>query len=79
MAPCDRDARRRAVARTRCDVNVRLEMVAVPVSAKAFSDARHGFLRHRGVEISDVQAYPWHRFCSFSDPDGNGWSVHGPA
>jgi hypothetical protein len=19
------------------------------------------------------------RFCFFSDPDGNGWSVHGPA
>jgi catechol 2,3-dioxygenase-like lactoylglutathione lyase family enzyme len=36
----------------------------------------HAFLRDRGVEVSAVQTYPWGRFCFFSDPDGNGWSVH---
>jgi predicted enzyme related to lactoylglutathione lyase len=29
----------------------------------------------RGVEVSDVQDFPWGRFVYFSDPDGNAWSV----
>ena len=28
-----------------------------------------------GVEVSDVQDYPWGRFVYFADPDGNGWAV----
>ncbi len=28
-----------------------------------------------GVEVSDVQDFPWGRFVYFSDPDGNGWAV----
>jgi predicted enzyme related to lactoylglutathione lyase len=32
-------------------------------------------LLERGVEVSDVQDYPWGRFVFFSDPDGNGWAV----
>ena len=28
-----------------------------------------------GVEVSDVQDFPWGRFVFFSDPDGNGWAV----
>jgi catechol 2,3-dioxygenase-like lactoylglutathione lyase family enzyme len=43
------------------------------------ADAAHALLRDRGVEVTDVQTFPWGRFCFFSDPDGNGWSVHGPA
>jgi predicted enzyme related to lactoylglutathione lyase len=43
------------------------------------ADAAHAFLRGRGVAVSDVQSFPWGRFCFFSDPDGNGWSVHEPA
>jgi predicted enzyme related to lactoylglutathione lyase len=43
------------------------------------ADAAHAFLRDRGVDVSDVQEFPWGRFCFFSDPDGNDWSVHGPA
>jgi catechol 2,3-dioxygenase-like lactoylglutathione lyase family enzyme len=35
----------------------------------------HAFLRAGGVEVSEVQEVPWGRFCFFSDPDGNGWSV----
>jgi predicted enzyme related to lactoylglutathione lyase len=41
-------------------------------------DAAHAFLRDRGVETSDVEVYPWGRFCFFDDPDGNTWSVHEP-
>ena len=29
----------------------------------------------RGVEVSEVQDFPWGRFVFFSDPDGNGWAV----
>jgi catechol 2,3-dioxygenase-like lactoylglutathione lyase family enzyme len=29
----------------------------------------------RGVEVSDVQEFPWGTFVFFQDPDGNAWSV----
>jgi catechol 2,3-dioxygenase-like lactoylglutathione lyase family enzyme len=32
-------------------------------------------LAERGVELGDVQEFPWGSFVFFSDPDGNGWSV----
>jgi predicted enzyme related to lactoylglutathione lyase len=32
-------------------------------------------LLERGVDVSDVQDFPWGRFVFFSDPDGNRWSV----
>jgi catechol 2,3-dioxygenase-like lactoylglutathione lyase family enzyme len=38
-------------------------------------DAAHAELAERGVEVSDVQVFPWGSFVFFSDPDGNGWSV----
>jgi catechol 2,3-dioxygenase-like lactoylglutathione lyase family enzyme len=38
-------------------------------------DAAHAELSGRGVEVSDVQDFPWGRFVFFSDPDGNGWAV----
>jgi catechol 2,3-dioxygenase-like lactoylglutathione lyase family enzyme len=38
----------------------------------------HASLRAGGVAVSDVQDFPWGRFCFFRDPDGNGWSVHEP-
>ena len=28
-----------------------------------------------GVEVSEVQEFPWGRFVFFSDPDGNTWAV----
>jgi catechol 2,3-dioxygenase-like lactoylglutathione lyase family enzyme len=37
--------------------------------------AAHAELRGRGVEVSDVQSFPWGDFVFFKDPDGNGWSV----
>jgi catechol 2,3-dioxygenase-like lactoylglutathione lyase family enzyme len=35
----------------------------------------HADLSGRGVEVSDVQDFPWGRFVFFKDPDGNGWAV----
>ncbi len=32
-------------------------------------------LLERGVEVGDVQEFPWGKFVFFEDPDGNGWSV----
>jgi catechol 2,3-dioxygenase-like lactoylglutathione lyase family enzyme len=32
-------------------------------------------LAGRGVQVSEVQAFPWGSFVFFQDPDGNGWSV----
>jgi hypothetical protein len=39
--------------------------------------ARDELLR-RGVEVSEVQEFPWGRFVFFADPDGNAWSVQQP-
>ncbi len=38
-------------------------------------EAAHEHLSGRGIEVSDVQDFPWGRFVFFSDPDGNGWAV----
>jgi catechol 2,3-dioxygenase-like lactoylglutathione lyase family enzyme len=32
-------------------------------------------LAGRGVDVGDVQVFPWGSFVFFSDPDGNGWAV----
>ena len=29
----------------------------------------------RGVDVTDVQSYPWGLFVFFQDPDGNGWAL----
>jgi predicted enzyme related to lactoylglutathione lyase len=39
------------------------------------ADAARAELAERGVEVSDVQEFPWGRFVFFSDPDGNGWAL----
>jgi catechol 2,3-dioxygenase-like lactoylglutathione lyase family enzyme len=38
-------------------------------------EAAHEHLSSRGVEVSEVQDFPWGRFVFFRDPDGNGWAV----
>lgn len=38
-------------------------------------DAARAELAERGVEVSDVQVFPWGSFVFFGDPDGNGWNV----
>jgi uncharacterized glyoxalase superfamily protein PhnB len=32
-------------------------------------------LAGRGVDVSEVQDFPWGRFVFFADPDGNRWAV----
>jgi len=32
-------------------------------------------LAGRGVEVGEVQEFPWGSFVFFSDPDGNAWAV----
>jgi catechol 2,3-dioxygenase-like lactoylglutathione lyase family enzyme len=38
-------------------------------------EAAHAELAGRGVEVSEVQDFPWGRFVFFADPDDNGWAV----
>ena len=38
-------------------------------------EAARAELVERGVEVGEVQDFPWGRFVFFSDPDGNGWAV----
>jgi len=35
-------------------------------------------LADRGVEVGEVQEFPWGSFVFFSDPDGNRWAVQQP-
>jgi len=37
--------------------------------------AAHDELTARGVEVSEIQEFPWGQFVFFNDPDGNRWSV----
>ena len=38
-------------------------------------EAARAELAERGVEVTEVQTFPWGSFIFFSDPDGNGWAV----
>jgi predicted enzyme related to lactoylglutathione lyase len=38
-------------------------------------EAARAELDGRGVDVSEVQEFPWGSFVFFSDPDGNRWSV----
>jgi predicted enzyme related to lactoylglutathione lyase len=38
-------------------------------------EAARAKLVEGGVEVSEVQDFPWGSFVFFSDPDGNGWAV----
>ena len=41
----------------------------------ADADAAREELLERGVEVGEVQEFPWGRFIFFADPDGNSWAV----
>ena len=41
----------------------------------ADADAARAHLVEHGVEVGEVQEFPWGRFVFFKDPDGNGWAV----
>jgi catechol 2,3-dioxygenase-like lactoylglutathione lyase family enzyme len=38
-------------------------------------EAAHDELTGRGVDVSEIQDFPWGSFVFFSDPDGNQWAV----
>ena len=38
-------------------------------------NAARAELVERGVDVGEVQVFPWGSFVFFNDPDGNGWSV----
>jgi predicted enzyme related to lactoylglutathione lyase len=46
-----------------------VQMVVADISAARAE------LEGSGVEVSEIQDFPWGRFVFFSDPDGNSWSV----
>jgi predicted enzyme related to lactoylglutathione lyase len=37
--------------------------------------AAHDDLAASGVDVTDVEVFPWGSFVYFNDPDGNRWSV----
>lgn len=39
------------------------------------AEASRQELAGRGVDVSDVQVFPWGSFVFFKDPDGNGWAL----
>ena len=39
------------------------------------ADAARAHLVEHGVDVAEVQEFPWGRFVFFKDPDGNGWAV----
>ncbi len=46
-----------------------LQMVVADV------EAARAELVERGIEVGEIQDFPWGSFVFFSDPDGNGWAV----
>jgi catechol 2,3-dioxygenase-like lactoylglutathione lyase family enzyme len=38
-------------------------------------DAARAELIEHGLEVGEVQDFPWGSFVFFADPDGNGWAV----
>jgi predicted enzyme related to lactoylglutathione lyase len=58
-------------------LGVQMEPGSVEGLQMVVSDIRaaRGELLRRGVEVSEVQEFPWGSFVFFSDPDGNGWAV----
>jgi predicted enzyme related to lactoylglutathione lyase len=50
--------------------SVRGLQIVVPDVAAARAE-----LAGRGVEVSDLQEFPWGIFTFFSDPDGNSWAL----
>lgn len=41
----------------------------------ADADTAREELSRRGLEVGEIQEFPWGRFVFFADPDGNGWAV----
>ena len=41
----------------------------------ANADAARAELAGRGVDVTEVQEFPWGKFVFFEDPDGNNWAI----
>ncbi|MGC1164494.1 MAG: VOC family protein [Solirubrobacterales bacterium] len=41
-------------------------------------EAAQAELSERGIEVGEVQDFPWGSFLFFGDPDGNRWAVQSP-
>jgi predicted enzyme related to lactoylglutathione lyase len=48
-------------------VGLQLVVSDIEAARKEFAD--------RGIDVSEVQDFPWGRFVFFADPDGNKWAV----
>jgi predicted enzyme related to lactoylglutathione lyase len=65
-----------------CSISIGEGIVdTAPGSAKGLQlvvddiEAARAELNDRGLDVGDVQEFPWGKFVFFSDPDGNSWSV----
>jgi predicted enzyme related to lactoylglutathione lyase len=65
-----------------CSISIGEGIVdTAPGSAKGLQlvvddiEAARAELNDRGLDVGDVQEFPWGKFVFFSDPDGNTWSV----
>jgi predicted enzyme related to lactoylglutathione lyase len=65
-----------------CSISIGEGIVdTAPGSAKGLQlvvddiEAARAELKDRGLDVGDVQEFPWGKFVFFSDPDGNSWSV----
>ncbi|MFC4002053.1 VOC family protein [Prauserella oleivorans] len=65
-----------------CSIVLGKGVVDMPVGAQqglqlvvADIEAARAELADRGVEVGEIQDYPWGRFLFFADPDGNGWAI----
>jgi catechol 2,3-dioxygenase-like lactoylglutathione lyase family enzyme len=64
-----------------CSIAIGTGFLDAPGSVKGLqlvvSDVRaaRAELLGRGVEVGEIQEFPWGAFVFFNDPDGNGWAV----
>lgn len=49
-------------------------VVGLQLTVPSAAQAREELLA-RGIEVGEVQSFPWGEFVFFADPDGNRWSV----
>ena len=49
-------------------------MKGLQVVVTDINEARDDLLA-RGVQVGEVQDFPWGAFVFFADPDGNSWAV----
>jgi predicted enzyme related to lactoylglutathione lyase len=65
-----------------CSIAFGKGLIDMPVGSQrsvqivvADADAAREYLVGNGVEASEVDDQPWGRFVTFSDPDGNRWTL----